>query len=203
MQPNRSEAEQPHPALTPLQKQLQQFLDYVDDSRQPAAKLYKNFRLSSLCKALNDSYPAVKKILGSRYFNVLCRVYAESFPSQQWDLNLYGKSFASFLSAQQQARAAPVANWPLLASLAELEYAFCRLYYGGDIKCLSLDLHSTNTYAALDSSTLLRLVNEHSLVELVGQLPASARYFELRPYRYRLLLSCYKNRTLQAELSEP
>lgn len=99
----------------------------IATTRQHAA--YKTNTEVGKRRALANHYPLVSAYLGEALFGPIAAVYAQHVPSRQWDINLYGDQFHTFLSAQMQGPRSEVANWAFAAALAEFEYVLLQCYY--------------------------------------------------------------------------
>lgn len=111
---------------------LQRFCDAVlagDTVVEPYTRNY----LGGHALALENTYPAVQCLLGNATFAALARVCAVHYPAVQWDLNLYGETFAVLLAAQAQGVKAADFDWCLLADLARIEYAITQVYYADEL----------------------------------------------------------------------
>ena len=82
-------------------------------------------------KALARAYPVVRALLGAEFFAALTRRYARLHASCSGDLNDFGATFASFVSAFEQVRAVPC-----LADVAALEWRVHRAAFAADAEPL-------------------------------------------------------------------
>ena len=91
--------------------------------------VYRSNRLLSLSGALESNFSVVRYLMGGDFFAALARVYVDHFPSTDWDINLYGDRYPSFIKAQEKSGRIIDYRWADLAWLAELEYRLLLLYY--------------------------------------------------------------------------
>ena len=68
--------------------------------------------------AFAASYPVVKRLTGSPFFNAVVDAFVAAHPPVSGDLNIYGERLAGFLESY-----APAATLPYLADVARLEWA--------------------------------------------------------------------------------
>ncbi len=71
----------------------------------------------TICRAMSESYPLCKELVGEANFNFLCREYLMRHPSRSFDLGDYGAAFPEFLGERAEVR-----DFPFLADLARLEW---------------------------------------------------------------------------------
>jgi hypothetical protein len=90
---------------------------------------YRVNRRVSASVVLKNNFPTIEYLLGGKIFSALSQVYAKFYPSNWWDINVYGSEFPSFLQAQTNSPKANEFNWLLMAEIAQLEYAFIDRYY--------------------------------------------------------------------------
>jgi hypothetical protein len=109
--------------------------------------IYRGNLSASWEKSLAAAYPVVRQMVGEAFFGGLARAYGKAFPSQDPDLNQYGRAFARFLGAF-----APAADHPYLPALAELEWLLHRAYYAPDAPMLAADELGTIAPDKLDNA---------------------------------------------------
>lgn len=110
---------------------LQRFCDAVTQEATEVS-IYTNNYYGVHAQVLETIYAVVKLFLGEKFFTALAYSYAKHYPSSQWDINLYGASFADFVAAQTQSDKALDADWQQAATLARIEYAISQAYYDDD-----------------------------------------------------------------------
>ena len=80
--------------------------------------VYRRTFLANYRNALGATYPVIRRLVGTPFFNAAVDRYTIDYPSRSGDLNVYGDRFGAFLAAY-----APAAPLPYLSSVAELEWA--------------------------------------------------------------------------------
>ena len=108
---------------------LRNFCDAVLNDNKKVAVYSNNYRGAHRL-ALQNIYLTVQHYLDANIFSALTLVYVQHYPPTHWDLNIYGEGFPELLAAQAQSIKAEEADWTLLATLARIEYAISRVYYG-------------------------------------------------------------------------
>ncbi len=108
---------------------LRHFCDAVLNDNKKVAVYSNNYRGAHRL-ALRNIYLTVQHYLDANIFSALTLVYVRHYPPTHWDLNIYGEGFPELLAAQTQSVKAEEADWTLLATLARIEYAISRVYYG-------------------------------------------------------------------------
>ena len=108
---------------------LRNFCDAVLSDNKKVAVYSNNYRGAHRL-ALQNIYLTVQHYLDANIFSALTLVYVQHYPPTHWDLNIYGEGFPELLAAQTQSVKAEEADWTLLATLARIEYAISRVYYG-------------------------------------------------------------------------
>jgi hypothetical protein len=73
---------------------------------------------SNYRNAMSATYPSVRRIVGTTFFNAAVDAYVEANPSRSGDLNEYGDAFGDFLCRYDRA-----AELPYLPDVARLEWA--------------------------------------------------------------------------------
>lgn len=109
--------------------------------------IYRGNLSASWEKSLASAYPVVRQMVGEDFFAGLARAYGKAFPSQDPDLNQFGRGFARFLGEFGPAR-----DYPYLPALAQLEWAVHRAYYAPDAHRLSADELARVAPEQLDSA---------------------------------------------------
>lgn len=117
----------------------------VDPLGRPAPKrfsVYRNNVASSLTRALEASFPTVRKLVGSEFFAAMAVVFLRAHPPGSRMLMLYGADFPAFLETFP-----PVRHLGYLPDVARLDQAMRESYHAAD---------ST----ALDEAAFQRLIGE-------------------------------------------
>lgn len=93
--------------------------------------VYRNNVIVSLTEALGRTFPAMKTLLGDEYFGALARVFIVAHPPQSPVLMWYGSDFAGFVEGFP-----PLADYPYLADVARVEWAWLQAYHAADVEPL-------------------------------------------------------------------
>ncbi len=86
--------------------------------------LYRRLIRTNYTQVLAVTYPALRRLVGQRYFDILARGYLKKYPSTSGDLFSYGRHLPAFLSELRVS--------PLLAELARLEWACHEVHQAAD-----------------------------------------------------------------------
>lgn len=126
----------------PLRQRQQQFARALLDRTQPPPQglqdpegqacprrfdVYRNNVAASLIEALEASFPAVCRLVGSRFFRAMAGAYAANEPPRSPLLWEYGAEFPRFI-----AGFAPAASLPYLSDVAHIERAWLEAYHAPD-----------------------------------------------------------------------
>ena len=103
------------------------------DFAPPAERMaiYRRTILANYRKALAASYPVVKRLTGTAFFDAAVDAFVVAYPSQSGDLNVYGDAFGDFLDAYP-----PASDLPYLADVARLEWAIDEAQRASDAPCV-------------------------------------------------------------------
>ena len=93
--------------------------------------VYRNNVMSSLIDAMGANFPAIKRLVGDEFFASLAREFIIESPPEQPMLFLYGNRFPEFLE-----QFPPVEEFPYLADVARVEFAWLQSYHAADIAVL-------------------------------------------------------------------
>jgi hypothetical protein len=91
---------------------------FQGQTRLPRFALYRGNLMATWEKTLASAYPVLVLLVGQAFFGALARAYGIRHPSDDGDLNQFGRHFSSFL-----AGFAHVADYPYLPDMARLEWA--------------------------------------------------------------------------------
>lgn len=101
--------------------------------------LYRRLIRTNYTQVLAVTYPALRRVVGPRYFDLLARGYLKRYPSTSGDLFLYGRHLAVFLLALEAPR--------LLVDLARLEWACHEVHQAAEAPLLSQERLDTILWA--------------------------------------------------------
>ncbi len=102
----------------------------IGPDKQPAPKrfsVYRNNVALSLREALEQTYPGVRKIVGTENFDILASVYFTRHPPQTPMMQAYGEMFPEFLRDFE-----PLQHSPFLVDLALVEKYWIDAYHASD-----------------------------------------------------------------------
>jgi hypothetical protein len=89
--------------------------------------VYRSNGRATYHRALAATYPVVKRLTGTPFFNAAVDAFVAAHPPVCSDLNVYGERFAGFVE-----RYAPAVQLPYLADVARLEWAIDVAYRVAD-----------------------------------------------------------------------
>ena len=113
----------------PDQALLNELLD--DGIALQRFNIYRNNFIVLNGDALADMYPVIKRLVGDAAFRMLASAYVRSYPPGERTLLLYGKEFPGFLESIPE-----LTEFPYLADVARLEYAWTDAYHAEDVPWL-------------------------------------------------------------------
>lgn len=90
---------------------------------QNQVAIYRESIFGSFIKALSETYPVCKKLVGEKFFDAMAYQYIQVTPSLYYDLNTYGKSFAEFIEQFK-----PAQDLVYLPDTARLEWAISQSF---------------------------------------------------------------------------
>lgn len=102
----------------------------IDPEGRAAPKrfaVYRNNVVVSLTKALEEGFPAVRRLVGDEFFAAMAGEFLRAHPPRSPMLMLYGDEFADFLAGFP-----PVARLGYLPDVARLEMALRHSYHAAD-----------------------------------------------------------------------
>ena len=97
---------------------------------KPQVAVYSNNYLGAHIRALQNVYLTVQHYLEADVFSALALVYVKHYPPTQWDINIYGENFPRLIAAQTNSNKAGLVDWLFIATVAQIEHAISRAYYG-------------------------------------------------------------------------
>lgn len=89
--------------------------------------VYRNNVAVSLRKALAETFPVVKALVGDEFFDAMAQVYVRGHLPQTPVLLHYGRTFADFIEGFE-----PASDVPYLADVARLERLWLDAYHAAD-----------------------------------------------------------------------
>jgi hypothetical protein len=107
----------------------------TDPQGRPAGRrfdVYRNNVTVSLTEALEQTFPAIRKLVGEAFFAAMAREHIRAHPPASPILRLYGSEMAGFLEHFQ-----PVAHLAYLPDIARLELALIAAYHAADVEPVS------------------------------------------------------------------
>ncbi len=93
--------------------------------------IHRNNVVVSLVAALADTFPVVRELVGSEFFEAMARLFVAAHPPRSPVLAEYGDAFADFTAAFP-----PAAGLPYLADVARLERARVLAHHAADAAVL-------------------------------------------------------------------
>lgn len=120
----------------------------IDPEGRAAPKrfaVYRNNVVVSLTKALEEGFPAIRKLVGDAFFAAMAGEFLRAHPPRSPMLMLYGDDFADFLAGFP-----PVARLGYLPDVARLEMALRHSYHAADAPAVAPE-----TLAALGLEALM------------------------------------------------
>jgi len=110
-------------------------LGIVAGALDPAARIavYRNNVIGNYRHALAATYPVVRRLVGSAFFDAAIAAFVRAYPSLHGDVNRYGGDMARFLATYPPARAQAY-----LPDVARLEWALDQANIAADVPPLDL-----------------------------------------------------------------
>jgi hypothetical protein len=102
----------------------------------PAAtkfKVYRNNAVKGAADTLGDAYPAIKRLVGEKFFQGMAREFWAAHPPVERTLTLYGAGFADFIQQFE-----PAQSLVYLADVARLDRAWLEAHHAPDASPLRL-----------------------------------------------------------------
>jgi len=135
----------------------------IDESGNHTAErqlsIYRTSIFGGLKKALAETFPVTKQLVGDDFFNAMTGQYIARFPCQVQDLNDYGELLSEFIRDLKQARSVPY-----LADMAKLEWSINLAYHS---KLQQANLDKLSGLSEQQQLTItLHLANGSSLLHL-------------------------------------
>ena len=111
--------------------------------------VYRNNVVVGLVEALAAAYPAVKTLVGERFFNAMAGVFVRAEPPTSPVLIHYGEGLPAFLETF-----APARRLPFLPDVARLERLWLQAYHGPEAAPIPLDALARLPETALGEAQL-------------------------------------------------
>lgn len=124
--------------------------------------VYRNTVVHSLVSALAQRFPAVRRIVGSEFFDAMAAVFVSEYPPHNPLIHTYGTEFPAFLGTFP-----PVATLRYLPDVARIEVMRGQAYHAAD----------TAPMSAEDVSLTLRSAPESAVLSLHPSLQVSISAF--------------------------
>jgi hypothetical protein len=102
----------------------------VGPDKEPSLRrfsVYRNNVVVGLTSLLQDTFPAVQRLVGAEFFLAMAGAYVRQDPPRSPILLAYGGGFAAFIEKFE-----PAAGLPYLADIARLEWAWMQAYHARD-----------------------------------------------------------------------
>ena len=96
--------------------------------------VYRNNVMASLIDALAANFPALCKLVGRDYFRALAAEFIRQCPPEQPVLSEFGGKFPAFVAGFP-----PLADYPYLKDVAEVEWAWLRVYHSANAVPMAAD----------------------------------------------------------------
>lgn len=144
-------------------------------------QIYADAYYARLIECLRESFPVLRRVLGSELFDEFAVGYLQAYPSRSYTLNRLGDAFATYLTESRPEALVPGIGWPeLLVDLAQLECAIEQAFDGpGEEELPRLDTALLATFAP-EAQAELRLRTAPSLRLLAFRFPVNDLYTQAR-----------------------
>lgn len=130
--------------------------------------VYRNNVVHSLCAALGQGFPALKRLLGAPRFQALAVAFVRAHPPRSPLMFAYGEALPAFLLHDFE----PTRGLPVLADLARLELSRRESYHAADAKPLDAEAFGAALSGrAADAIVAARLTLHPSLRLVVSRWP--------------------------------
>lgn len=125
------------------------FHPYSQDELQARLAIYRNNYYASLIEVLKDHFPTLLKLVGTDFFNMLCREYIQKMPPASPVLIDYGSGLPEFVEHFSDLN-----NFPYMADVARLDYLRHQAYYADDAVALRPDDFARYDVASLGNALI-------------------------------------------------
>lgn len=120
-------------ALAALQRDFIAALYAEEPPADPRLAIHHGNARANWRGALAASYPTVRRLVGSAFFEAACDGYARAYPSRSGDLAAFGGELAAFI-----ANYPPAAALAYLPDVARLDWAVHESFHAADAEALDL-----------------------------------------------------------------
>jgi hypothetical protein len=141
-------------------------------SAEDRLEVYRSAYFARLIECLRDDYPVLAELLGEDGFEALCCAYVEAHPSENPNLNFFGRHMAAFCRHAEVPALEPVRAFA--ADLATLEWTMVVVLHAEASAPLNL---SALQAIPLDAWATARLVPSHAVRLLRFDYPVNP-YFQ-------------------------
>ncbi|MCB1556895.1 MAG: putative DNA-binding domain-containing protein [Alphaproteobacteria bacterium] len=128
--------------------------------------VYRAHVLNGLAGALCSTFPLIETLAGAAFLSAAARAYIHETPPVEGNLNLYGATFADFLTRYEPAR-----DLPYLPDVARMEWAKNESYFSRDDEALDVQVLQAIPPEEMDDLVLL-FRDSVRFVESAYPLPA-------------------------------
>jgi hypothetical protein len=133
---------------------------------QGRLRIYRNHAVTTLCRALESTFPVVCRLVDRRFFAYAAHEYLHRFPPRSRCLTEYGMEFADFLAGFE-----PCEDWPYLADVARFEWALKAAATVGEASPSRIEVLVA---ISPESAAMVRLSLQPSLVYFASAWPIDA-----------------------------
>ena len=185
-----------------LEALLEQVRPVEMRSQEQSIAVYQNNMRGGLVNVLEQVYPATRHYLSERYFLPVARGFVQMHPSQNQDLNGYGKDFPQFIK-QLQGDYPELAQHAFLPDLALAEQYCHQSYYAKDTPTFdfplfqkAVDKHAPGTIYFSLAPSLFLLKSVHPLKQLAEKAS------QIRPPSVQTQAYCINRKQWHAVIEE-
>ncbi len=97
-------------------------------------RVYRNNVVKGASDTLGDAYPAVRRLVGEKFFRGMAQAFWQDHPPRSRTLTLYGEGFAAFIAGFEPAR-----TLEYLPDVARLDRAWLEAHHSADATPLTPD----------------------------------------------------------------
>lgn len=122
---------------------------FLQSPRTAGLSVYRNNIAIGAADVLAQGFPAVRRLVGERFFTAMAVAFRDAFPPRSAVMALYGDAFPGFVG-----RFPPAASLPYLADVALLDRAWTLAHHAPDRPVLQAGVLDGLTPDALQGHTL-------------------------------------------------